>query len=148
MCCDKLRRLNQGRLDFLLNMPLRLDEEIVNDMVNFLMKSLLSENIILDQGFHICNVITGECTCWEYMWNSSLRDKCRHYHAATLLTETQQKGHLEVVNEAKKNLVLYFRDMEDSYQEIIRLYNMQGNNIFYPLKRSSQEIKDPFGQQN
>jgi hypothetical protein len=61
-----------------------------------------------------------------------------------LLIETQQKGHLEVVNEAKKNLVLYFRnkervvpasiknnviyqgDMEDSYQEIIRLYNMQG----------------------
>jgi hypothetical protein len=46
--------------------PLRLDEEIVrklNDMVNFLMKSLLSENIILEQGFHICNVITGECTC-------------------------------------------------------------------------------------
>ncbi|CAB4392944.1 unnamed protein product [Rhizophagus irregularis] len=34
--------------------------------------------------------------------------------------------------------------MEDSYQEIIRLYNMQGNKIFYPLKRSSQEIKDPF----
>ncbi|PKC62903.1 hypothetical protein RhiirA1_250102 [Rhizophagus irregularis] len=61
--------------------PLRLDEEIVrklNDMVNFLMKSLLSENIILEQGFHICNVITGECTCWEYIWNSSLRDKCRH----------------------------------------------------------------------
>ncbi|GBC49009.2 hypothetical protein GLOIN_2v1542684 [Rhizophagus irregularis DAOM 181602=DAOM 197198] len=164
ICCDKLRRLNQGRLDFLLNMvkissdqntflvkkksddlfvssyddkPLRLDEEIVrklNDMINFLMKSLLSENVILEQGFHICNVIT----------------------------ETQQKGHLEVVNEAKKNLVLYFRnkervvsasiknnviyqgDMEDSYQEIIRLYNMQGNKIFYPLKRSSQEIKDPF----
>ncbi|CAB4495143.1 unnamed protein product [Rhizophagus irregularis] len=192
ICCDKLRRLNQGRLDFLLNMvkissdqntflvkkksddlfvsfyddkPLRLDEEIVrklNDMVNFLMKSLLSENIILEQGFHICNVITGECTCWEYIWNSSLRDKCRHCHAATLLIETQQKGHLEVVNEAKKNLVHYFRnkervvpasiknnviyqgDMEDSYQEIIRLYNMQGNKIFYPLKRSSQEIKDPF----
>ncbi|CAB5204736.1 unnamed protein product [Rhizophagus irregularis] len=96
---DKLQRLNQERLDFLLNMPLYLDEEIVrklNDMVNFLMKSLLSENIILEQGFHICNVITGEC------------------------------------------------DMEDSYQEIIRLYNMQGNKIFYPLKRSSQEIKDPF----
>ncbi|EXX61692.1 hypothetical protein RirG_168820 [Rhizophagus irregularis DAOM 197198w] len=34
--------------------------------------------------------------------------------------------------------------MEDSYQEIIRLYNMQGNKIFYQLKRSSQEIKDPF----
>ncbi|UZO08417.1 uncharacterized protein OCT59_028672 [Rhizophagus irregularis] len=141
ICCDKLRRLNQGRLDFLLNMvkilsdqntflvkkksddlfvsfyddkPLYLDEEIVrklNDMVNFLMKSLLSENIILEQGFHICNVITGECTCWEYIWDSSLRDKC---------------------------------DMEDSYQEIIRLYNMQGNKIFYQLKRSSQEIKDPF----
>ncbi|CAB4392943.1 unnamed protein product [Rhizophagus irregularis] len=95
--------------------PLRLDEEIVrklNDMVNFLMKSLLSENIILEQGFHICNVITGECTCWEYIWNSSLRDKCRHCHAATLLIKTQQKGHLEVVNKAKKNLVHYFRNKE------------------------------------
>ncbi|POG79377.1 hypothetical protein GLOIN_2v1527306 [Rhizophagus irregularis DAOM 181602=DAOM 197198] len=77
-------------------------------MVNFLMKSLLSENIILEQGFHICNVITGECTCWEYIWNSSLRDKCRHCHAATLLIETQQKGHLEVVNKAKKNLFIIF----------------------------------------
>ncbi|RGB30539.1 hypothetical protein C1646_765196 [Rhizophagus diaphanus] len=126
------------------------------------MKSLLSENIILEQEFHIYNVITGECTCWEYIWNSSLHNKCRHCHAATLLIEIQQKGHLKVVNEAKKNLVLYFHnkervvsasiknnviyqgDMEDSYQEIIRLYNMQGNKIFYPLKQSSQEIKDPF----
>ncbi|UZO01004.1 uncharacterized protein OCT59_012113 [Rhizophagus irregularis] len=175
ICCDKLRRLNQGRLDFLLNMvkissdqntflvkkksddlfvssyddkPLRLDEKIVrklNDMINFLMKSLLSENVILEQGFHICNVITGECTCWEYIWNSSLRDKCRRCHAATLLIETQQKGHLEVVNEAKKNLVLYFRNKERVVPASIKnnvIY--QGNKIFYPLKRSSQEIKDLF----
>ncbi|GBB97117.1 hypothetical protein RclHR1_02920002 [Rhizophagus clarus] len=192
VCSDKVRRLNQGRLAFLLNMvkissdkniffvkkkpddllvspynnkPLHLDEEIVrrlNNMIKFLMKSLLSENIKLDQGYHICDIITGECTCWEYIWNSSLRDKCKHYHAATLFKKTQQKGHIEVVNEAKENLVHYFRnkeivvpasiknniiyqgDIEDSYQEIIRLYNVQGNKIFYPLKRSSQEIKDPF----
>ncbi|GET03953.1 hypothetical protein GLOIN_2v1542684 [Rhizophagus clarus] len=147
------------------NKPLHLDEKIVrrlNNMITFLMKSLLSENIKLDQGFYICDIITGECTCWEYIWNSSLRDKCRHCHAATLFKETQQKGHIEVVNKAKENLVHYFRnkervvpasiknniiyqgDIENSYQEIIRLYNVQGNKIFYPLKRSSEEIKDPF----
>src|SRR5206468_12123729 len=104
-------------------------------MINLLVKSLLQEHIILGSEFHICNIITGECTCWEYIWNSSLRDKCRHCHAATLFKEIQQKGYIEVVNEAKKNLVQYFHnkervipaskknnviyqgDIEDSYQE-------------------------------
>ena len=108
------------------------------------MKSLLSENVILEQGFHICNVITGECTCWEYIWNGSLRDKCRHCYAATLFEKAHQREYVEVVNEAKKELVQYFRNkervipaltknsviyqdtIENSFAEIIRLYNAKG----------------------
>jgi hypothetical protein len=104
----------------------------------------LSKYIKLDSGFHVCNIITGECTCWEYIWNSSLRDKCRHCHAAILFKEAQQKEYIDFVNKVKKDLVQYFRnkervipastknnviyqgDIEDSFQEIIRLYNEQG----------------------
>ena len=127
--------------------PLRLDNEIIqrlNSMIKILMKSLLPEPIELDPEFYICNIITGECSCWEYIWNSSLRDKCRHCYAATLFEEAQQSEHIEVVNKAKKELVQYFRNkervipapkknniiyqgtIEDSFAEIIRLYNTQG----------------------
>jgi hypothetical protein len=116
------------------------------------MKSLLSKHIELDSGFHVCNIITGECTCWEYIWNSSLHDKCRHCHAANLFKEIEQKEYnIEAISEVKKDLVQYFRnkervtpasiknnviyqgDIEDFFQKIIKLYSTQGNiwNFFF-----------------
>jgi hypothetical protein len=138
-------------MSFYDNKPLHLDENVIqqlNHMINFLMMSslsLLSEHVTLDSGFYICNIITGECTCLEYIWNGSLRDKCRHCHAAILFKDMQQKGCEKVVIETKKELVQYFRNkervipaskkndiiyqdnVENSYQEIIKLYNIQGN---------------------
>ncbi len=91
------------------------------------------------------------CTCWKYIWNSSLHDKCRHCHAAILHKETQQKEYLEVVNEAKKKLVQYFRNkervnpaaiknnviyqgtIENSFTEIIRLYDIEGKYLKFFL---------------
>ncbi|RIA92268.1 hypothetical protein C1645_820959 [Glomus cerebriforme] len=133
----------------------------LNKMINFLMNPLLSKQVKLDSGFYICNVITGECIYWEYIWNSSIHDKCRHCHAVILFQVMQKEESIEVINETKKELVQYFCNkermnpaaknnmiyqstIENSFIEIIRLYNIQGNKIFYPLKRLFQEIKDPF----
>jgi len=141
--------------------PLYLDDEIIqglNNMIYFLMESLLFElsehieHIKFNSEFYICNIITGECTCREYIWNSSLRDKCRHYHAAILYKEVQDD--IGVTNKIKKELVQYFRNkerlvpafiknnviyydtIENSFQEIIRLYNIHGkiSNFFFLKK--------------
>jgi len=138
------------------NKPLHLDNTILqqlNKMISFLMKPLLSEYVKLDSGFYICDVVTGKCTCWEYIWNSSIRDKCRHCHAAILFQETQKKESIEVMNETKKELVQYFRNkervnpaaiknniiyqstIENSFKEIIRLYNIQGKYSVFFLKK-------------
>jgi hypothetical protein len=165
--------LNQGRLDFLLNLvekssdpniffvkrnsnnPFRsfYNNEIVNldehmegltKMIDSLTKSF-TKNIQVKPGFYICNIITGECICWEYIWNSSIRDKCRHCHAAELYKNViKEQDAAKVINDAKEKLVAYFRNkerilpaneknyviyqnsIENSFQEIIRLYEMQG----------------------
>ena len=129
-----------------------MDSDIIlklNNMVNVLAKSLLKniKNIKLNSEFYICNIITGECTCWEYIWNSSLRDKCRHCYAATLFEKTQYGEYTEIIDEVKKEFVQYFRNkervapvsvknniiykgsIEDSFTEIVRLYNIQGKQL-------------------
>jgi len=173
------------------NQLLRIDNEIkqrLNNMINVLAKPLLPKNIknIELEEFYICNIVTGECTCWEYIWNGSLRDKCRHCHAAILFEETQHGENIEIIEEIRKELVQYFRNkervipasmknntiyqgtIEDSFTEIIRLYNTQGKQlntflkkikqnyyilicsllsgkkIFCPSKHSFQGVKDPF----
>ncbi|GES80132.1 hypothetical protein GLOIN_2v1662765 [Rhizophagus clarus] len=76
VCSDKVRRLNQGRLDFLLNMKHnKKDIEVVNEA---------KENLV------------------HYFCNKE-----------------------RVVPASLKNNIIYQGGVEDSYQEIIRFYNVQ-----------------------
>ncbi|CAI2180586.1 4106_t:CDS:2 [Funneliformis geosporum] len=56
----------------------------------------------------------------EYLWNSSLRDKCRHCHAAILFKETQQREYIEIVNEAKVPLRILLQKSPDYITSIIK----------------------------
>lgn len=173
MASDKLRRLNQGRLDFLLclveessdpniffikknsknlfrsfydNKLINLDEQIMRGLIKMMDNLIkpLTEHVQMKPDSYICNIITGECICWEYIWNGSIRDKCRHCYAAELYKNAEEKGVVEVTNEAKESLVKYFRNkerilpanvknyivyqdtIENSFQEIVRLYRLHG----------------------
>ena len=125
---------------------INLDEQVTNGLIKMIdnLAKPLTENVQAKPGFHICNIITGECVCWEYVWNSSIRDKCRHCHAAKLYKNAKEKGFIEIVNEAKEQLVTYFRNnervllanlknyviyqntVENAFKEIVRLYEAHG----------------------
>ena len=78
-----------------------------------------------------------------------MRDKCRHCHAIKLYKNVKENGFEKITEEEKEQLVIYFRNkervlpansknhviyqdtIENSFQEILRLYGIYGNNILY-----------------
>jgi len=96
--------------------------------------------------YYLVNVKTGECTCFDYIWNGPFRDTCKHCHAALIYQEAIKSSDiLFFKQEIKKELVQYFKnkqrvlpvesknlsiyngDIETAYLEIINLYNANGN---------------------
>jgi hypothetical protein len=174
-----MRRLNHGRLLFLLNdveyagiddyfyvkkgdSPFTLESSYNNELIhidhnifnllmplhNKLMEQHLSK--VLDHyehsGYYLTNIKTGECTCFDYVWNGPFRDKCKHCHAALVYQEAikssdvllfKQEVKTELVKYFKnkqrilpaesKNLLIYNGDVETAYLEIVNLYNRNGN---------------------
>ncbi|CAB5188085.1 unnamed protein product [Rhizophagus irregularis] len=193
---DQQRRLNKGRLYFLLNMVESTnhndyyyvkqsknsdifispyDDQIVEfteeTMKNlFPMINKLAENAIQEAGsvrpnYYIVNIITGECPLYlDYIWNGSLHDVCKHVHAARIYNDylksqnhdefienitckfvTYFKNKQRVLPSSSKNLLIYNGNIQEAYQEIIQLYNLQGNLIFNHVEHSiSNHMNDPF----
>jgi hypothetical protein len=170
--------LNQGRLYFLLNLVeessdpniffvkknsnnsfrsfynneiINLDEHVMNGLMKMMdnLAKHLTERVQSKHGFYILDIITGECMYWEYVWNGSIRDKCRHCHAAKLYKNAREKGFMEIISEAKEQLVTYFRNkerilpanlknyviyqgtIENAFKEIVRLYKIHGKVLLY-----------------
>ncbi|RGB29149.1 hypothetical protein C1646_672673 [Rhizophagus diaphanus] len=104
--------------------------------------------------FHIMKTFSKNLNKWQILAKFRIKfqsetivsheDLNKFESGLVTLFNTQMIEQEQVVPASIKNNVIYQDDIENSYQEIIRLYNMQGNKIFYPLKRSSQKIKDPF----
>jgi hypothetical protein len=124
-------------------------EEIMNKLSPMINK--LAEKTIQDAGgirpnYYVVNITTGECPlCLDYIWNGPLHDVCKHAHAARIYHDfLKSQNHAEFVENIKSELVTYFKNkqrvlpssnkntliyngsIEEAYQEIIRLYNLQG----------------------
>jgi hypothetical protein len=172
MTQDMLRRLNCGRLYFLLGMVEKSD----NSDYYYVKKSyngdviyspydhqpLNSKNVIIEKldplfkqlnknhniqerhGYYITNILTGECfNCFDFIWNGSFRDVCKHCHAARIFV-TSLQNHDNVIKDTKEKLVAYFKnkqrvlppefknyniyqgDIEVAFQEIVKEYNEKG----------------------
>jgi hypothetical protein len=101
------------------------------------------------EGYYLSNILTGECmVCYDYIWNGPFRDVCKHVHAARLFHEANLHSNKELfVQQTKENFVTYFKnkeriipaenknrliyegDTDTAYNEIIRLYYLQGKNL-------------------
>ncbi|PKB97279.1 hypothetical protein RhiirA5_468619 [Rhizophagus irregularis] len=190
---DKLRRLNYGRLYFLLEFvepsnhndyfyvrksdnvqtlespfdgkSIKLDEEAINNL-NPLFKKLEQKHLDKAshrEGYYLTNILTGECICYDYIWNGPFRDVCKHVHAARLYHNANQylekecffrqikedfvtyfKNKERVIPAENKNRLIYEGDTDEAYNEIIRLYYLQGGSIFLPRDNISGRNSDPF----
>ncbi len=124
-------------------------EEIMNKlspMINKLAEKTIQEAGGIRSNYYVLNIITGECPlCLDYIWNGPLRDVCKHVHAARIYHDfLKSQNHGEFVENIKNELVTYFKNkqrvlpssnkniliyngsIEEAYQEIIHLYNLQG----------------------
>jgi hypothetical protein len=54
--------------------------------------------------YYLINIKTGECTCFDYIWNGPFRDTCKHCHDALIYQSS-----LPFKQEVKKELVQYFK---------------------------------------
>ncbi|PKK64072.1 hypothetical protein RhiirC2_716525 [Rhizophagus irregularis] len=192
---DKLRRLNHGRLYFLLGLVepsnnanyfyirksdnsqilespfngkfVELDSEAINNLkplFNKLEKKHF-DNVMHREGFYLANILTGECMlCYDFIWNGPFRDVCKHVHAARLFNNANQhdldktlfiqqtkeslvsyfKSKERVIFAENKNRLIYEEDTDTAYNEIVRLYHLQGGSIFLPKNNTSERNSDPF----
>jgi len=130
MTQDMLRRLNCGRLYFLLGMVEKSDNSDYyyvkkshnGDVVSpYDHQSLNSESVIIEKldplfkqlnknhsiqerhGYYITNILTGECfNCFDFIWNGSFRDVCKHFYAARIFV-TSLRNCDDVIKDTKEN---------------------------------------------
>ncbi|CAG8453858.1 11881_t:CDS:2, partial [Diversispora eburnea] len=140
--------------------------ELEKDNIDYLrpmMEQLTKNyNVELRDGFYITNIVTGECPlCLDYIWNSSFRDICKHCHAARIFSMAQMNNS-NIVQETKEKFVSYFKNKErivppdqknntiylgsidEAYNEIIRLFNIEGTKIFNSSAKQINVCTNPF----
>ncbi|KAF0434973.1 proteophosphoglycan ppg4 [Gigaspora margarita] len=101
--------------------------------------------------YYLVNHITGECTCFDFIWHGSFHNFCKHGYAARIYMSI--KAHESSINEVKKELVQYFRNKErilahnikniiiysgsdeEAYAEILYQYQKNGYDIFLPIEK-------------
>ncbi|RGB42095.1 hypothetical protein C1646_751431 [Rhizophagus diaphanus] len=153
--------------DVLIN----LDHNVLNLLMalhNKLMEQHLSKvpNHYEHSEYYLINIKTGECTCFDYIWNGPFRDTCKHYHAALIYQEAIKSSNMLLfIQEIKKELVQYFKnkqrvlpiesknisiyneDIETAYLEIVNLYNTNELNNYKSnngaLPKSSAKPRKP-----
>ncbi|CAB4415593.1 unnamed protein product [Rhizophagus irregularis] len=192
---DKLRRLNLGRLYFLMEYVktsnnnnyfyvkkcnqqnilessydgkfVKMDEDIAGKLYPLYLKFAKHHyNIVPEQeGYYLTNISSGECLiCLDYIWNGSFRDVCKHCHAARFYKESLHaediyaytrevknqlvvyfKNKERIIPAEKKNKLIYEGDVDVAYNEILRLFELQGSRIFWPSTNKQSDLnKDPF----
>src|SRR4051812_21573192 len=93
------------------------NEEIMNKLsplTNKLAEKSIQEAGGIRIGYYIVNIITGECPlCLDYIWNGSLRDVCKHVHAARLYHDyLKSQDRNEFYEDIKYKLVKYFNNKQ------------------------------------
>ncbi|RIB02447.1 hypothetical protein C2G38_2227816 [Gigaspora rosea] len=90
-----------------INIPTNISEKI-NEII---VKLVNRENLYIPETCYLVNTLSGECTCYDYIWNGPFRDFCKHVHATRQYTEAlREKLQMQ---EIKEKLVQYFKDKEN-----------------------------------
>jgi hypothetical protein len=144
-----LRRLNLGRLYFLLGMVERSDhldyfyvkknsdiiyspydnqplETSTTQNLDPLFKQMYKNHNIQERdGYYITNIITGEClNCFDFIWNGSFRDVCKH----RIFVKSFENPN-SVVNETKEQLVTFFKNKQRILPPELKNYNIYQGDI-------------------
>ncbi len=152
-----LRRLNFGRLYFLLemveksdysdyfyvkknqnidmiyspydNQPLNTENTIMQNLNPLLKQTFKNHNIQERDGYYITNIVTGEClNCFDFIWNGSFHNVCKHCHSARIFVKSLE-NYDDVVNETKEQLVNYFKNKQRVLPPELKNYKIYQGDI-------------------
>lgn len=127
---------------------IELDNSVMKLLTPFYDKLLESHiNIVpYREGYYLTKISTGECLiCYDYIWNSPFRDVCKHNHAAKIYHQSEINGLLyqevkadlvnyfknkhRVLPAEKKNELIYNGDVETAFNEIVKIFEIQGKML-------------------
>ena len=184
---DQLRRLNQGRLLLLLghikdilnhtnyyyvkkgkgifrapynNKLVDMNDDITEHIHKMIDRLTSKHNIDCTPDYYIVNIVSGECNCFDFIWNGPFRDACKHVHAARIYNNikndidtekeiiranlvTHFKNREKVLSANMKNNIIYSGSVNSAFAEILRSFEKYGHEIFYPCVRDIVD-SDPF----
>jgi len=149
-----LRRLNFGRLYFLLgmveksnysdyfyvkknqnidmtydNQPLDTENIIMQKLDPLLKQTFKNHNIQERDGYCITNIVTGEClNCFDFIWNGSFCGVCKHCYSARIFAKSLE-NYDSIVNETKNQLVTYFKNKQKVLPSELKNYNIYQGDI-------------------
>ncbi|CAB4434286.1 unnamed protein product [Rhizophagus irregularis] len=113
------------------------------------------------EGYYLTRISTGGyLICYDYIWNDPFRDVCKHNHVAKIYQQSQTNNLLfqqvkadlvnyfknkhRVLSAEKKNELIYNGDVEIAFDEIIKIFEIQGGAIFQANRIQSDINNDPF----
>ncbi|KAF0427252.1 gephyrin: PROVISIONAL [Gigaspora margarita] len=85
----------------------------------------------LRENYYFVNILTGECTCFDFIWNGPFQDVCKHVHAAHLFNDIEDNK--TTLNTIKNDLVQYFHNKECTMpkeQKNLTIYNSSTDAAF------------------
>ncbi|RHZ47675.1 hypothetical protein Glove_574g27 [Diversispora epigaea] len=135
--------------------PVELEKDNIDYLKPMTEQLAKNCNVELRDGYYITNIVTGECPlCLDCIWNGPFHDVCKHCHAARIFSKAQVNDS-NVIEETKKNFVNYFKNKErvvppnqknniiylgsidEAYEEIICLFNIE--DPFGPIELSQRQ---------
>ncbi|CAG8755587.1 28778_t:CDS:2, partial [Racocetra persica] len=81
--------------------------ELTKKIDAMITKLVNCNDINIPANYYLVNMLSGECTCYDYIWRSSYHDICKHVYAARLYIELLHKR-LQV-QDVKQSLVKHFK---------------------------------------
>ncbi|CAG8491186.1 15642_t:CDS:2, partial [Cetraspora pellucida] len=115
------------------------DVEVSKQIDKMIIKLINHDNINIPASHYLINISTNKCICYDYVWNGSFRDACKHIYAARIYIDLSRrklqkqdikeklvehfKNKERAIASENKNYLIYNRSSEQAYQEILRLFN-------------------------
>ncbi|RHZ71561.1 hypothetical protein Glove_256g1 [Diversispora epigaea] len=102
--------------------PVELEKDNIDYLKPMTEQLAKNCNVELRDGYYITNIVTGECPlCLDCIWNGPFHDVCKHCHVARVFSKAQER----VVLPNQKNNIIYLGSIDEAYEEIICLFNIE-----------------------
>ncbi|CAG8738871.1 13413_t:CDS:2 [Cetraspora pellucida] len=92
------------------NHYINISTEVSEQIDKMIIKLINRDNINIPVFHYLINISTNECICYDYVWNGSFRDACKHIYAARIYIDLSRRKLQK--QDIKEKLVEHFKNKE------------------------------------